>query len=259
MMEDAGDGKIDLILSKSISRFARNTADCVQCIRKLNSFGTRVYFLEQCFDTGDAFTELILTALSSIAEMESENLSETMKQTHQMMNAKGTPIIRAGYGYRYDRKTHAWHIDEKKRKYVCIAFWMAANGCDLKTIVRKLKKMEISDYNWRKSTVIHLLGNEIYCGDLKTNKSCLIANEDGKRRIKNQGEADSYLILEHHEPMISRKLSETIRELLKNKELAGMENYREGVLETARKLAENDPMLEDARRMIRASELQGEY
>ena len=95
MMKRAEQGCFDYIIAKSVSRFSRSTSDTLFCLRELSSLGIGVYFIEQGLDTLGGYGDLILSLLATIAEMESESISENVKTTLNGMNAKGTPLQRA--------------------------------------------------------------------------------------------------------------------------------------------------------------------
>ena len=216
MLQDAALGKLDYILTKSVSRFARNTADCLESIRRLSALGVGIYFLEQGFDTSNSYGELILTVLASIAEMEAESNRENQLLIHRTMNAKGTPVIAARYGYR--RNKLQWFIQPQEAERVKLAFAAAAKSETITTIVQQLnciEKKEETGKHWSSASVKRMLTNEIYVGDLLTNKYCTLHTAERKKTVRNKGLADQFYIHDHHEPIVNRKLFETVGRLLK--------------------------------------------
>ena len=195
MMTDALHKDFDYILTKSISRFARNAADCVDSVRKLKAAGVNVYFMEQGIDTGSQFSELILTVLASIAEMEAESTRENILLTHKNMNALGTPVIPARYGYR--RRGREWEIVPKQAKRIKIIYLFAAHEVPFKTIERFLNEMEIEENTgkvWSICSIKSALCSEVYIGDIFTNKTCRVQTREGAKVVKNDGYVDRFYI-----------------------------------------------------------------
>ncbi len=246
MLLDASKGKMDYILTKSVSRFARNTADCLDTVRKLTARGIGVYFMEQGFDTGNSYGELILTVLASIAEMEAESVRENLLLVHRAMNARGTPVLGARYGYR--REKLEWRIVPDKARRVKLAFLLAANGHSLSAIVlqlNELEKRENTGKQWSLSSLNTLLGNEIYAGDILTNKHYSIQTEQGKKTVHNNGMIDQFYIRDHHPAIIGRELYQVISSLLNRKMLNGQRNFTAGALTEAQTAATADPLLDE--------------
>lgn len=248
MLRDAQRRDFDYILTKSISRFARNTADCVDSVRKLKAAGVNIYFMEQGLDTASEFSELVLTVLASIAEMECESTRENILMTHRHMNALGTPVIPARYGYR--RRGTDWIVVPNQAKRVKIIYLFAAHGVPLKKIERFLNEMEHEEDTgkvWSVCSIRTVLGNEIYFGDIFTNKTCMIQTEEGRKDVRNDGFVDRYYIDCHHEPIISRELGAVMIELHGKGEFAGQRNYKPTSLLEARAAADNDTLLDEVR------------
>ena len=248
MISDAQNHAFDYILTKSISRFARNTADCVESVRKLKAAGVNIYFMEQGLDTASEFSEMILTVLASIAEMEAESTRENILLTHRNMNALGTPVIPARYGYK--RRGTDWIIVPSQALRIKIIYLFAAHGVPLKTIKRFINEMELEEGTgkvWSLCSILTALSTEIYFGDIFTNKTCKIQTKDGKKTVKNEGYIDRYYIDNHHDPIISRELGTVMMELAEKREFAGQKNNTPTSLVEARAIADNDPLLDEVR------------
>lgn len=110
LIRDCKDGKVDFIITKSISRFARNTVDCLQYVRDLQSLGVDVYFCKEDIDTSSTFSEMILTVMAAFAQEESRSLSENTKWSIRKRYEKGEATALPLYGYRH----------EKEEKYIVI-------------------------------------------------------------------------------------------------------------------------------------------
>lgn len=248
MLYDAQNHRFDYILTKSISRFARNTADCVESVRKLKAAGVNIYFMEQGLDTASEFSELILTVLASIAEMEAESIRENILLTHRNMNALGTPVIAARYGYK--RKGTDWIIVPEEALRIKIIYLFATHGVTLGIIKRFLNEIEIEEGTgkvWSICSIKRVLGSEVYFGDVFTNKTCKILTEEGRKEVVNEGFVDRYYIDHHHEPIIGRELGAVMMELIAKNEFAGQKNNKPTSLAEARAVADNDPLLDEVR------------
>lgn len=249
MLKKAEEGKIDYILTKSISRFSRSATDTMLSLRKLTQLGVGVYFLEQGIDTLGGYGELILAALSSIAEMESESISENTKQSLDAMNAKGTPLRKTRCGYR--RNGLDWVIDPEEAIRVKLGFLMAANGFTFKQIAGRLNELDgVDEYSrgWDTAKIKNMLMSETYTGDILTNQWTMVSGEDGKRIVRNDGIDDKYMIEYHHDPLVGRELWERINQMVENKELAGQKNFRG--IEQVQRLAGRDHLLDPVREYL---------
>ena len=250
LMDRAEAGHIDYILAKSISRFSRSSADTLHYLRWLKVLGIGVYFLEQGLDTMNLYGEIILSILATIAEMESRSISENVLTTFEGMNAKGTPLRRASYGYR--RQGKEWVIVPEQAIRVKLAYLMAANGYGFTEIARRLNQFELKDRSgrqWDSLMVKRVLVSETNIGDVLTNKYVKSRDENDERRwIKNEKQETQYYIRNHHDPLVSRRLWEKVSQMANDRELAGQENFH-GV-EEAQLLAKKDHMLDEVRRFI---------
>ncbi len=227
MMKKADEGKIDYIITKSIARFARSATDTLYAVRHLNKMGIGVYFLNEELDTQSMISELILSILSSIAEMESATISENVKLTFDAMNEKGTPLIRARYGYR--KVGTEWVIVPEQARRVRIGFLMAANGYSFKQIADRLNIIESSENTgreWDGHMVKAMLMSEVYIGDLRTNKTTIIRDKLGKRCVPNKGIVDAFYIDHHHAPIVGRELFDQLNQKIARKGLAGQRDYK---------------------------------
>ena len=250
LMQMAENGEVNLILTKSISRFSRSASDTLEYVRKLSSHGVGVYFMEQSFDTRDEYAEIILTTLATIAEMESNSISESIRDVFNGMNAKGTPLRKASYGYKREGKE--WIVVPDEAKRIKLAYLMAAHGYCFAEIARRLNHFETverSGRKWDTLMVKRALVSETYVGDILTNKTVKAQKEGvGRRWIPNNRQEDQYYIDNHHAPLVGRKLWRTVSAMAKNRELAGQENFY-GV-DKVLPLAKEDKLLNEVRRLV---------
>ena len=239
MLEKAKAGKIDYILTKSISRFARSTADTLHAVRELHSAGVGIYFLEQNLDTGAGMGELILSILASVAEMESKSISENTRMVFEAMRARGTPLQPARYGYR--KEGVFWKVVPSEAHIVQMGFLLASQGFSFKQIAVRLNSIEPTDRDWDTHMVKGMLQSETYIGDIETNKTARVWDERGKRQVKNDGLVDSYYIRDHHDPLVGRELFNAINTRIRNREFAGQAAAK--TCEELRWLAARDPLI----------------
>ena len=192
MLVDAEFGKFDFIITKSISRFARNTLDTIKYIRFLKNRGIGVYFEEENINTLDMSSELVLTILSSVAQQEIINLSESITYgIHQKMK-EGKPIgFKGCYGYKYDNENDSFEIIEEEAEIVRKIFNMYKDGYGIEKIKQYLNNNKVPTKNnsefWRGSVIMKMLRNEKYVGELMLGKNCTVNHLENKKVIKNKG------------------------------------------------------------------------
>lgn len=217
MMSDALNGKIDLILAKSISRFARNTVDTLNCVRLLREHNVDVYFEKENIHTLGLSNELFLTLYSAFAQAESESISENVKAGVRMKMKRGELVGKyAPFGYLYDKEKDLIYPDESKKEIVTYIFEEYAKGVGFRTIALNLNSLGISspsNLKWCHASVRRIITNEKYVGDLRTGKYYCDNVITHKRKV-NYGEKEQYFTSNHHEPIISRELWDKCQEIL---------------------------------------------
>ncbi|OAA89077.1 recombinase family protein [Clostridium ljungdahlii] len=202
-------GKVDLIMTKSISRFARNSADCIDVVRHLKNIGVGVYFERENINTLGADSELVLSILSSIAQDESRNISENVKWGIQKRFREGKFYITTKRFLGYDLNNEKQlTVNSEEGKIVKRIYREYLNGRSLKEIKSGLEKDNIKTVTgnrvWNESAIKYILQNEKYCGDAVLQKTITVDYLTGKRK-KNKGEAPKYEVKEHHEAIISKE------------------------------------------------------
>lgn len=217
MMSDALNGKIDLILAKSISRFARNTVDTLNCVRLLREHNVDVYFEKENIHTLGLSNELFLTLYSAFAQAESESISENVKAGVRMKMKRGELVGKyAPFGYLYDKEKDIIIPDESKKDIVTYIFEEYSKGVGFRTIALQLNQLGIpspSNLKWCHASVRRIIINEKYVGDLKTGKYYTENVLTHKKKV-NYGEKEQYFTSNHHEPIISRELWDKCQEIL---------------------------------------------
>ena len=206
LLDDCRAGKIQLVLTKSISRFARNMAECAEMIRELRSLGVNILFEEQGLDSQDTAGDLALNIFAAIAEEESHSISQHALMAHEQYVLEGRPFGRISYGYK-NGGNHQWVINEDEAPLVRKAFEMADAGKSYAEIRRTLNEM--SNITWRQSRLKYLLTNVVYKGDYYSHKTiCIVPGQ----QVENKGYRDRIYIEEHHEAIVSPELFERVQE-----------------------------------------------
>ena len=206
LLKDCEDGKIDRVITKSISRFSRNTADCLEMVRNLARLNIYMYFEKENIDTEHMSSELMLSILSSIAESESRSISQNNKWSIKHRFEEGTFII-SYPPYGYENEEGRMVIVPEEAAGVRDIFNMTINGMGTHVIAREL--------------------NEKYTGDVIFQKTY---TDDNYNRHINYGEKNMYLCKNHHEPIISHeifdKATAVIHQRAKEKSIeTGIGNY----------------------------------
>ena len=211
MIRDCRDGKIDRILCKSISRFARNTVMLLKTVRELKLLGVSVYFEEQNIDTMSGEGELMLTVLASFAQEESRSVSENCKWRIRKKFEQGIPTGLCIYGYKV--KNGVFTIIPEEAEIVRRIFRMYLEGIGCEQIMKALTEAGVPAPNgglWSASTILLMLRNEKYAGDLLLQKY-YINNHIEKKQLPNRGELPQYAVTEDHEPIIDRATFDAVQ------------------------------------------------
>lgn len=219
LLSDCRKGKIDKVLVKSISRFARNTRDCLASLRELSRLGVSVQFEKENIDTGTLTTELMVSVSGSLAQQESVSISQNQRMSYQRRMERGEFITcKAPFGYRLiDGKRLEVISDEAK-----LVRWMFnayLSGHSLEWIAEQMTKTGVSTTDgkpyWQCTTVLYTLTNEKYMGDSLCQKTFTTAFPFTQRQ--NNGEADQYYIENTHPAIITKGTFEKVQELLRQK------------------------------------------
>lgn len=209
LLSDCREGKIDMVITKSISRFARNTVTLLETVRELKTMNVDVFFEEQNIHTLSGEGEMILTLLASIAQEESRSVSENMKWRIKKDFEQG--IMWGGsscYGYSLENKQLI--LIPEEAEVVRTIFQLYVDGTGADTIGKILDEKGINPKNsvrWNRSSIMTILSNYNYTGDLILQKT-FRNNHLSKRKVINSGELDRYIIRNNHEMIISKDLFE---------------------------------------------------
>lgn len=217
MLADCKAGKIDLVITKSISRFARNTVTLLETVRELKQLGIDVYFEEQNIHTMSADGELMMTILASYAQEESRAVSENMKWRVRHNYENGLVWNGTILGYRYDKGTYIVKPDEAETVRYIFDSYMGGMG--LMAIVKDLNgSAKTSRYGneWGQTSVMRILRNYTYTGNLLLQQT-FSENHITKRRRQNNGELPMYHIRDSHEAIIPLDRFNAVQEEIKRR------------------------------------------
>lgn len=221
MIACAKSGDFDLIITKEISRFARNTLDSIYYTRELKRHGVGVIFMNDNINTLDGDAELRLSIMSSIAQEESRKTSERVKWGQKRQMEQGVVFGRSMLGY--DVEGGKMTINEDGAEIVRLIFHKFVDeGKGTHVIARELKEAGIHPMRvkeWSNTVILRVIRNEKYCGDLvqkKTYTPDFLSHE----KKYNRGQEEFVIIKDHHEPIISRELFDEANRILDAKSLS---------------------------------------
>ena len=226
MMKWCKQGKIDLILTKSVSRFARNTVDCLNYVRMLKAQGIAVYFEKENINSMDESTELMLTMMGAFAQAESESISGNIQAGKRYAMQRGEATINYHNLYAYEKGPDGKpRIIPEQAEVVKEIYAHYLRGDSLPMICRYLEAQHIPNIRggttWGRSAVRGILSNEKYVGDVlmqKTFRQDCISH----KAIRNTGQRPMYLVQNNHEAIIDRKTYDAVQtELARRNALKG--------------------------------------
>ena len=209
MLADCEAGKIDIILTKSISRFARNTVDLLETVRHLKNLGIEVRFEKENIHSLSEDGELMLTLLASFAQEESRSISENVKWGVRKRFQSGEigAANKHILGYRYDDGLRKYVIIPEEAESVQWMFQMYIDGVSLREIAGSMNRAGIRTTlgnDFQEASVRQLIFNEVYAGDIRRQK-CYMADPITKTKVKNCGELPQYYMADCHEAIIDRE------------------------------------------------------
>lgn len=227
MMKDSMNGKLDYIITKSISRFARNTLECLTYVRELQKYGTQIYFEKEKIDTGTTFSEMLLTILAAFAQEESRSISENAKWGIRKRFEAGQEKRTNVFGYRFDNE-HNYIIEPKEADTVRRIFELYETGrYSMDRIAKKLieeKRASAHCDNWNASHVHVILNNEKYIGDVLMQKKYTVDHLTHKEKRNTDRILPQFYVKDHHIPIIDRKQYERCKRIAELKNTHGKSN-----------------------------------
>lgn len=215
MIEDCKVGKIDMIITKSISRFARNTLDTLNYVRMLKELEVGIIFEKENISTLDSKSEVLLTILSSLAQEESLSISVNSKWGIRRRFEQGKVIVNHTKFMGYDKDENGnLVINEKQAKVVRRIYTDYLNGKGTNRIAHELEKDGIPNWNgkakWYESSIKKMLNNEKYKGEALLQKTYTV-DFLSKKRVENKGEVAQYYVEESHPPIIDKDTWEAVQ------------------------------------------------
>lgn len=213
MMQDCEEHKINVIYTKSVSRFARSITDLAETVAHLRELGVYVYFERENINTRHRGSELLLNVIGIIAQEESRSFGENVRLGLQDRMSTGHPVGKVPYGYRRINRNADWSICEEEASRIRLAFRLAAEGIRYPYIRQALDQLEAEDntgISWSRDRLRRTLTNVVYKGDVLTGKVYRI---NGKVKI-NRGEHPSFYLEGHHEPIVSPEVFDRVQYLM---------------------------------------------
>ncbi len=209
MIRQCKQGKIDIVLTKSISRFARNTVDCLNYVRALKELGIAVIFEKENMNTLEIDSGILITMLGAFAQSESESISANVRWGIRQAMKEGKATIQYKYLYGYRKGDDGKpEIIPNQAEVVRKIYDLFLSGTPVRGIQEYLKENAVPNINdepkWARSAIDSILTNEKYCGDVLLQKT-YIDDCINKKVKKNTGQLPMYLVQNHHEGIISRE------------------------------------------------------
>lgn len=209
MIRQCKQGKIDIVLTKSISRFARNTVDCLNYVRALKELGIAVIFEKENMNTLEIDSEILITMLGAFAQSESESISANVRWGIRQAMKEGKATIQYKYLYGYRKGDDGKpEIIPDQAEVVRKIYDLFLSGTPVRGIQEYLNASAVPNINgeskWARSAIDSILTNEKYCGDVLLQKT-YIDDCINKKVKKNTGQLPMYLVQNHHEGIISRE------------------------------------------------------
>lgn len=218
MLDAARNGDIDMIITKSISRLARNTVDMLTVIKEMREIKVEIYFEKENISSADPKIDFILTIMSSIAQEESRNISENTKWGFRKRFAQGQLMMTTTHFLGYDKDDEGQLIINSEQaitvKYI---FNQYLNGMGISKLARHLTEKEYKNGRgvvvWYSDTVKEILRNEKYAGDLMLQKTVTVDYLSHKT-IANDGHATKYYIKDNHDAIIDRETFDIVQTMI---------------------------------------------
>ena len=207
--------KIDIVLTKSISRFARNTVDCLNYIRALRELGIAVIFEKENINTLEADSEILITMFGAFAQAESESISANVRWGKRQAMREGKTIIQYNRLYAYEKGEDGKpKIIQEQADVVRSIYDQYLSGASLRMIKDRLEAEQIPNVTggsqWTITAIRSILTNEKYCGDVLLQKT-YISDCISRKVIRNTGQLPMYLVQNHHEGIVERKTFDAVQ------------------------------------------------
>ena len=217
MIDDCMNGLVDIVITKSVSRFSRNLVDVLSYTRMLKAKGVTVIFEKENIDTSTMESEMQLSLISALAQNEVESLSQNVSLGVQMKMSRGELMGFNGcLGYDYHPEDKSISINEQEADTVRMIYDLYVQGYGAYTIAKELTRLgkvnKKGKVKWTDSGIRGILKNEKYKGDLLMGKTYTV-DPISKRRLDNRGESNKYYTRNHHEPIVSEEIWNKAQEI----------------------------------------------
>jgi DNA invertase Pin-like site-specific DNA recombinase len=216
MIESARNGEIDLILTKSISRFGRNTAEIINFVRELRQINVEIFFEKENLSSLDTKTDFILSILSSVAQEESRSISTNVKWAVEKRYKQGISPLPRVFGYVVKDKKYIIH--EQEAKVIREVYSMLFKGYGINDIAKYMNSLGVTTVKgnkWNYSNAKALFFQEKYCGEVLLQKQ-ISTDYLSHKMVKNDGIAPQYLVKNHHEQIVSKEDFEKAKTILES-------------------------------------------
>lgn len=217
MIDDCMNGLVDIVITKSVSRFSRNLVDVLSYTRMLKAKGVTVIFEKENIDTSTMESEMQLSLISALAQNEVESLSQNVSLGVQMKMSRGELMGFNGcLGYDYHPEDKSISVNEQEAETVRMIYDLYVQGYGVYTIAKELTRLgkvnKKGKVKWTDSGIRGILKNEKYKGDLLMGKTYTV-DPISKRRLDNRGESNKYYTRNHHEPIVSEEIWNKAQEI----------------------------------------------
>ena len=218
MLKDCRRGKIDRIIVKSISRFARNTKDCLSVLRELKELGISVMFEKENIDTANITDEIMVTIMGGLAQEESSSISKNVRWSIRSKMKNGTVKFHSA-PLGYDLYEGNLIINKREAEIVKSIYKMFLSGMGYDSICRELNESKVikndKGTKWLSASVRYILTNEKYIGDSLWQKNYNTSMP--YKKVRNKGELEKYYINNTHEAIITKEEFEKVQELIEQR------------------------------------------
>jgi DNA invertase Pin-like site-specific DNA recombinase len=231
MIADCEAGKIDMVITKSISRFARNTQDCLKYSRQLKDLGIGIRFEKEGIYTMDGTGELLFTILSSLAQDESRSISENTTWGIRSLYKQGVLHLNTNRFYGYDKdESGRLVINPEQAEVVRWVFESYMDGVNPDVMARKLNENRVpgcmGEPKWTVDTIAGILQNEKHMGDAILQKTYTL-DFMTKKQVKNTGQVEQYYVKDDHEAIVSKELWNAVQqEIIRRKQFMKQHGLR---------------------------------
>jgi DNA invertase Pin-like site-specific DNA recombinase len=221
MIFDCYDNRINIVLVKTISRFARNTVDLLETVSRLKGLGVEIIFHQENLRTSEADNDILISALSAIAQAESESIGEAIKWglKRGFLSGNSKLYFRKCFGYMHNEYGELI-IDEGQAEVVRTIFDLYLSGLSVVLIIRELEKRNMKSPQgkdtWSKHAIQRILTNEKYIGQVLLGKT-YTGDFPNNKQQKNDGEQDQFLMKNAHEPIIEEEKFNRVQEEMKRR------------------------------------------